>query len=208
MRIPIVCAGLLTSVAACVTTPIIGGALAEGTTTSPTIVSVDSGLPPKRVSIRLEKDASVVVILVAPGHSAFVLFPKDSVVDNRLAAGAHDIAFEIPGHLILSDSARLLRARQLRAFSDSSGRARARPTSASGMMPPINPEVPSYLLVITSPQPLVYQRVLDKTVGWSIPVVEQEALNSVAKQVKSTITGEPRDWSAAYLAIKLAETKN
>jgi hypothetical protein len=107
-----------------------------------------------------------------------------------------------------SDSARRERERQLRQ-PDTAIRIRSRPSS-TGMpyLPPLNPEASSYLLVVTSPHPLVYRRILDKTAGWSIPIEDMEALNAIAKQVKSTITGSTREWGAAYHIAKLAPTRN
>ena len=70
-------------------------------------------------------------------------------------------------------------------------------------LPPIMPGAPTYLLVVTSPQQLKWSRVIDRTAGWSIPLDDMEALNAVAKQVKSTIANEPRDWSAAYHVVVL-----
>jgi hypothetical protein len=191
--------------ASCAVPSLVGGPLGEGASDYPTITAVDtSTYPPKRMSIKLDKDAYAVLILVAPGHSASLLYPPDSTTDNRLAAGAHDIAFEVPAPLALSDSARLRRAREERARADSAFSSRSRPTSPQGpAMRPIAIDATTYLLVVTSPQPLVYKRVLDKTAGWSIPVDDMQALNSVAKQVKATITNSPRDWSAAFHVVAL-----
>lgn len=199
---------MVVSLAACVSSPPAGGPIGEGAPDYPNITSVDSAFPPKSVSVRLEKDAYTVVILVAPGHSATLLYPKDSTTDNRLAAGPHDIAFQIPGPLVLTDSAMKDRVERQRQRFDSASRTRARtsaPSSAS--MPMLLPTAPRYLLVVTSPQPLVYSRVLEKTAGWSIPLDDMEALNAVAKQVKSTIVNQPRDWSAAYHVLALTQPK-
>jgi hypothetical protein len=192
---------------ACATVVPVGGSIDEGTTDNPTIVSVDSAIPPASLSVRVEKDAYAVVLLVAPGHSASLLYPKDSTVDNRLSAGTHELKYDIPGRLVPPDSAR--RAREQQARRDTTIRMQARPPSG-GMpyLPPVNPEASSFLLVVTSPQPLVYRRVLDKTAGWSIPVEDMEALNAISKQVKSTIVAEPRAWGAAFHAVKLAIIKN
>jgi hypothetical protein len=68
---------------------------------------------------------------------------------------------------------------------------------------PISPTVPTYLLLVTSPRPLVYQRLIDKTAGVSIPMVDDEALNAVAKAIKSTIPEEPREWAGYYQRTEL-----
>jgi hypothetical protein len=192
---------------ACVTPPPIGGPLGDGAPDYPNISAVDSAHPPKNVSVRLDKDAYAVVILVAPGHSATLLYPQDSTTNNRFTAGTHEIALRIPGPLIVTDSMLKARTEAQRLRFDSAGRARARSTSTSAALPPIMPGATTYLLVVTSPKPLLYGRVLDKTAGWSIPLDDMEALNSVAKQVKGTITGQPQDWSAAYHVVVLTEPK-
>jgi hypothetical protein len=207
VRIRLLPSILAVVVTACATA-IVGGPLGEGAPDYPNITAVDSAFPPKNVSVRLDKDAYTVLLLVAPGHSASVLFPKDSTVDNRLAAGAHDIAFQVPAPLVRTDSFLLKRTEQQRQRYDSAGRARSRAsTTATSSMPPLMPNATTYLLVVTSPQPLVYSRVLDRTAGWSIPLDDMEALNAVAKQVKSTITNTPKDWSAAYHVVQLTAPK-
>jgi len=205
VRTQITALALLALVAACAPVQAVSGPIGEGAPDHPDITAVDSMHPPKSASVRLDKDAYVVLLLVAPGHSATLLYPKDSTTDNHLSAGAHEIAFQVPGRMTLSDTAR--RALDQRERSDSADRSRARPTApqTSGMRP-IMPNTNTFLLIVSSPQPLVYQKVVDKTVGWSIPLDDMEALNAVAKQVKSTITN-PRDWSAAFHVVTLAPKK-
>jgi hypothetical protein len=58
-------------------------------------------------------------------------------------------------------------------------------------------------LLVTSPKPLVYQRIIEKTAGVSIPLIDTEALNAVAKAIKATIPSEPRDWAGYYQRVEL-----
>ncbi|MEK7403437.1 MAG: hypothetical protein AABZ80_13865 [Gemmatimonadota bacterium] len=207
MRIQLLPSILVALVTACATAPV-GGPLGEGAPDYPNITAVDSAYPPTSVSVRLDKDAYAVLVLVAPGHSATLLYPTDSTTNNRLSAGPHDIAFRVPGPLARSDSQLVRRANQQRQRFDSAGRARSRSSATTtAPLPPLMPSATTYLLVVTSPQPLVYARVIEKTAGWSIPLDGMEALNSVAKQVKSTITGQSRDWSAAYHVVVLTQPK-
>jgi len=196
---------ILLAVSACVTATPIGGVLGEGASDSPIVEIADSATyPPTKASVKLDKDAYAALVLVVPGHSASLLYPPDSATDNKLSAGSHEIPFKVPGLLAMSDSARLLRAREARARSDSiSAGQRAMPRAPGQSFAMVPPNTVTYLLVVTSPQPLVYQRMLDKTAGWSIPLDDMEALNAVAKQVKSTITSPRRDWSAAYHVVQL-----
>lgn len=197
---------VLVALAACASATPVGGPIGEGAPDYPSITAVDSTHPPKSASVRLDKDAYAVVILVAPGYSATLIWPSDSTVNNRLPAGSHDLALDIPGPLVRGDSAMARRAERQRQQFDSAGRARIRSPGAASM-PPLMPNTTTYLLVVTSPQPLAYSRVLAKTAGWSIPLDDMEALNAVAKQVKSTIVGSSRDWSAAYHVVQLTQPR-
>ena len=182
--------------AGCASAPA-GGALGEGAAARPRIASVDSGVPPRAASLQLDQPGYAAVFLVAPGHSATLLYPADSGVNNQLAQGTHRIEFEIPSQLAETDSQRLARIRDAQRNVPRS-RAGTRRTIA-----PIPPDTPTFLLLLTSPQPLVYQRMIDKTGGVSIPNIESEALNAVAKAIKSTITTEPREWAGYYQPVEL-----
>ena len=195
--IRVVTAGLcLAAAAACASAPK-AGAIGESPTPPVRITSVDSALPPRSVSVQLDEAASVAVLLVAPGHSATLLYPRDSTTDNRHTAGEHAITLVIPNALLESDSARiagLIRER------DS---ARVRTRTPTIRTPALPQTTPTYLLVVTSPQPLSYSRILSKTTGVSIPTIDLEALNAVGKAVKSTIEAEPRLWNGFYQLVAL-----
>ena len=187
--------------------PITLGPLDGGSANYPSIMAVDSTYPPKSVSVKVDRDSWVVVLLVAPGHSATLLYPRDSVTDNHKTAGSHSLAFEIPAPLVRNDSANARLNERNRQRFDTVTRTRARSRTVGSSLPPILATTPTYLLVITSPQQLSYARVLDKTAGVSIPLGETEALNAVGKAVKSTLAREPREWAGYYQLIPLAQTK-
>jgi len=189
---------LVTS-AGCANVPA-AGALGEGTVASPKLTSADTTRPPKFAWIELTEPANVALLLVAPGHSATLLYPHDSATDNHLNAGTHQLTFEVPRVLAQSDSERV---RALRQRLDSMSRGSARGGNARGSTAPgpISATTPTYLLLITSPRQLVYSRIIEKTAGVSIPTIEMEALNAVGKAVRSTITTEPRDWAGAYTRV-------
>ena len=173
------------------------GAIGETPETPTRIAAVDSGVPPRSVSVQLDQPAYTAVLLVAPGHSATLLYPRDSTTDNRLSAGSHTLSVTVPASLLESDSARIAGLIRQR---DSS---RARPSGPTIRTPALPPTTPTYLLVVTSPQPLSYRRIVDKTTGVSIPLDDLEALNAVGKAVKSTIEAEPRAWSGYYQLVTL-----
>lgn len=165
---------------------------------SPTrIAAVDSTRPPRSISLQLDQPGFVVVMLIAPGHSATLLYPPDSATDNRLAAGAHTLRVQIPEQLVQTDSQRA--AAMARARDSGFSARRTRPRGVT----PLLPTTPTYFLVITAPQQLSFSRVREKTAGVSIPLDDMEALNAVAKAVKSTLASEPREWAGYYQLVEI-----
>ena len=189
---------ILFAFAACAKRTTFGPLGDSPTPPSPTrIVAVDSARPPRNLTLQLDQAGTAMVILVAPGHSATLLYPSDSVTDNRLSAGSHLLRIQIPEYMVQSDSQRaaaILRSRDS-GFS-------ARRTRPRGMMP-LLPTTPTYILVVTSPQQLSFNRVREKTAGVSIPLDDMEALNAVAKAVKGTLTSEPREWAGYYKLVEI-----
>jgi hypothetical protein len=168
------------------------------TPASPTrITAVDTARPPRQVSVQLDQAAYATVILVAPGHSATILYPADSATDNRLGAGSHTLRFQIPEALVQTDSQRIAAITRTRDSGFSARRARPR-----GIVP-LSATTPTYLLVITSPQLLSVARMREKTTGVSIPINDMEALNAIAKAVKSTLAAEPREWAGYYQQVEI-----
>jgi hypothetical protein len=187
------------------------GPLAGGSANYPNITAIDSARPPKSVSVRLDQDAYIVVLLVAPGHSATLLYPRDSATDNHMTAGSHDLPFNIPAPLVRNDSANARINQRDRQRFDTTVRARSgsgsRNRAAGNALPPILANTVTYLLVMTSPQQLSYTRVLAKTAGVSIPLIEIEALNAVGKAIKSTLLLEPREYAGYFQQIALVQKK-
>lgn len=203
MRIAVVSMAMVFGVA-CASAPT-AGPLGEGTVVHPGITFVDTTFPPRHATVRLDQPGYVALLLVAPGHSATLLFPADSVTPNQFPAGTHQIGFQIPGLLAATDSM-LAQARAQRGRDTSRLSTRAR-SSRSGMMAPLPPTTPTFLLVVTSPQQLSHRRIVEKTAGVSIPLVETEALNAVGKAIKSTIANEPREWAGYYRLIELRRNR-
>ncbi|HJQ19833.1 MAG TPA: hypothetical protein VJ867_05740 [Gemmatimonadaceae bacterium] len=183
--------------AACASTPA-SGPLTEGWTTTPRITAVDTAHPPSSAWIQLDQPSYAVLLLVVPSHSATVLYPADSSVDNHLSAGAHQVTFRVPGALALSDTIRAPRGRDTTIVYPGGVDPNRRTARSSG---PMTVQPPAFLLLVTSPHPLVFSRIVQKTAGVSIPSMEMEALNAVAKTVKNTIVTEPREWSGYYQQV-------
>ena len=186
------------------------GALDNAATLHPRITAVDTAHPPKNVWVDLDQPGYAAVVLVAPGHSATLVYPTDSTSDNSLSRGTHQLPFRVPDVLVRVDSVRspdriVRRGPPVDSTIRNPGR---QPTDTSYRgrtmrLSPLSPTTPTYLLLLTSPKPLVYQRLIDKTAGVSIPTVELEALSAVAKAIKSTIPTEPRDLGGYYQRVEL-----
>lgn len=178
-----------------------GGTLGEGGVAEPRITAIDSSVPPRSATVQLKQSAYVALFLVAPGHSVSLLYPTDSTTDNRRAAGTHVLPFEVPPLLVETDSQRLVRMRD--AQRAATRRRRPAPSAGPVNVGPIPAAVNPYLLLLTAQQELDYNRMIEKTGGVSIPNVDTEALNAVAKAVKATLTSEPRAWSGHYQSVLL-----
>jgi hypothetical protein len=189
-------------VVACASVPV-AGPVGDGPA-HPRITAVDTMYPPRSAWIEMDQPGNAVLVLVAPGHSATLLYPRDSVTSNWLTAGTHQLTFQIPDLLVQSDTSRNA-ARRGRQQPDSALRnpGGARTTARPSRPPPVPAATETYLLLLTSPQSLSYQRIVEKTAGVSIPSIETEALNAVAKAIKATIPSEPREISGYYQHIQL-----
>lgn len=194
MRIARLCAVATTLLAgACASGPN-AGLIPDGSTLQPRIVATDSANPPRSATIELDRAGYVALLLVAPGHSVTLLYPRDSATNNQKGAGTHQLSFQIPSTLVLSDTANRDRRR------DS---ARTQPRVRTVTSPPIDPMMGSFLLLVTSPQRLDYARMVERTSGVSLPTIDTEALNAVAKTIKGTIATEPRELAAYFQRVEL-----
>ena len=197
------CIALTAILSACVSTPS-AGSLGEGSDATPRIVSVDSAVPPRSAIVQLEQPAYVALLLVAPGHSATLLYPGDSTTNNRLNGGTSTLSFRIPENIAPPDSTSLIRRGRVMSDTNLRGTRPRLPGAGEG---PIDPETPTYLLLVTSPQRLEYVRIREKTVGVSLPVVESEALNAVGKTIKATIADEPRAWAGWFQRVEVRSSR-
>jgi hypothetical protein len=170
------------------------GALGEGFNLHPAITSVDTARPPKFAWIDLDQQDYVVLVLVQPSRGVTLLYPRDSVTDNRLSAGAHQLTFLLASSRASIDSLNRLRRRTPQR--EDSLRIASERRAPSGVSTPATTD--NFLLLFASPEPISYARVHEKLTGISIPIDDMEALNAVAKAVKATLPTEPREWGAFY----------
>jgi len=134
------------------------------------------------------------------------VYPADTLSAPRLAAGTQRITATWPRSRASADSARrdsIARSNPARARRDSlgrpgvQGRMAALPDPEAGLAPA------GYLLLFATPAPLPYAEVRRKVEGVTTPLDIDEALNAIAKQVRSTLPASAQ-W-AGYAVEVFAE---
>jgi hypothetical protein len=169
---------------------------------TPRLAVVDSERPPRNLTVGLAAPASVVVMYIAPGRSTRIVYPADSMSAPRLGAGSHRITATWPRPRPSADSARrdsIARANVPRTRRDSIARANAArlavlPDPEAGIAPM------GYLFLFATPSPLRYDEVRRKVDGVTTPLDTDEALNAIAKQVRSTLDPSAR-WAGYALEV-------
>jgi hypothetical protein len=180
--------------------------LGEYATLTPRLAVVDSERPPVNLTIELSAPASVVVAYVAPGRSTRIVYPADTLGVQRLGAGSQRVTATWPRPRAAIDSARrdsIARANPARARRDSIARAGqprgplALPDPEAGLAPM------GYLLLFATPATLQYGEVRRKIEGVTTPLDVDEALNAIAKQLRSTL--DPSAQWAGYAVEVITE---
>jgi hypothetical protein len=149
---------------------------------------------PQHVTVDLARGANVAVFLVVPGNGSRLLYPADSTQSTHLDAGSHTVETAY-AKLALSDSSRLIRRPNGQQPTGSrqpnrSGRGGFDPNGSGG----IN-SARGYLLVYATQDSLPYKTLSTKVAGISIPIDDDDALNTVTKLIRET-TGSRGTWAA------------
>jgi len=177
--------------------------LGEYAALTPRLAVVDSERPPVNLTVDLAAPASVVVMYVAPGRSTRIVYPADTVGVPRLVAGSQRITATWPRPRVSPDSARrdsIARANPARARRDSIARV-GQPRAPALLADPEAGLAPTgYLFLFATPAPLRYAEVRRKVEGVTTPLDPGEALNAIAKQVRSTLDPSA-SWSGYALEV-------
>lgn len=150
---------------------------------------------PRRLTVQLARPANVAVFLVVPGRGSELLFPADSVQSQYMEGGSHLVETS-RAHAALNDSSRLIR-RPTPAPAPTSqqpaqrGRGNTRPFDSLG----VGMNAHGYLLVYASQEPLSYSTLKTRVSGLSIPIEDDDALNTVTKLIRAT-TKTSGPWAA------------
>jgi hypothetical protein len=162
--------------------------------TNPKVAATKGERLPQHLTVQLSKPANVAVFLVVPGRGSTLLFPADSTQNQYVEAGAHLVETSF-ARGALSDTTRLLRRPGEPA--PVGGRSGGRMGGGRG-----NPRDTTlgfnqhgYLLVYASPEPMPYSALSTRVSGISIPIEDQDALNTVIKLIRETTRTTGR-WSA------------
>jgi hypothetical protein len=147
---------------------------------------------PGHVTIDLAKPANVAVFFVVPGRATQLLFPADSTQSGFVQAGAHEVETSAAKQA-LSDSGRVARRNQPPLGSNDPRQQQGR--RMPGYDPTNSMLTRGYLLVYASPDPLPYKTLNTRVNGISIPIEDNDALNTVTKLIRET-TGTHGTWAA------------
>lgn len=154
-------------------------------------VSAKSGeRTPAHVTIDLARPANVAVFLVIPGRASQLLFPADSTQSGYVQAGAHEVETSV-AKLAVTDSARLIRRPNERINPNDPRQQRGR-NAGLGDNSILNR---GYLLIYASQDSLPYSILSTRVNGISIPIEDNDALNTVTKLIRET-THTTGTWAA------------
>jgi hypothetical protein len=149
---------------------------------------------PQHLTVQLSRGANVAIFLVVPGGTTRLLFPEDSTQSSYLEAGSHLVETSA-ARGALSDTSRLIRR-------PSTGNGRGVPQSRNGRVGSTRDSMPvfgfnqhGYLMVYASQQLLPYSTLATRVAGLSVPISDDDALNTVWKLIRER-TNTTGTWAA------------
>lgn len=163
---------------------------------APKVDATQGERTPQHLTVHLNRPANVTVFLVKPGDRSLLLFPADSNQSGFVDAGAHLIETAY-ARLALSDTSRLIRrpgvtqpnTRQPIQGGRGGRGGFGRDSLGFGSL------ARGYLLVYASQEPLPYNILATRVNGISVPIDDNDALNTVTKLIRdATHTSGP--WAA------------
>jgi hypothetical protein len=155
---------------------------------------------PRHLTIQLAHPANVAVFLVVPGRGSTLLFPQDSTQSQYVEAGSH-LVETVAAKNALSDTSHLARLpgspNQPPTGQRGQGRNGNRQQSLGrDSFPSFGFNQRGYLLIYASQQPLNYSLLASRVAGISIPIDDDDALNTVWKLIRS-VTQTTGPWAAS-----------
>jgi hypothetical protein len=163
---------------------------------APKVAAKSGERAPQHVTITLARPANVAVFFVVPGRASQLLFPADSTQSGFVQAGAHEVETTV-AKLALTDSARIVRRPNQPVLNPNDPRQQQR--GRMGGFPGDNSILNrGYLLIYATPDSLPYSVLSTRVNGVTIPIEDDDALNTVTKLIRET-THSTGTW-AAYAA--------
>jgi hypothetical protein len=152
---------------------------------SPRVAPVQGERIPQHLTVQLGRPANVAVFYVVPGRGSTLLFPQDSTATQYVEAGSHLVQTAQAG-MTMSDTSRLMRVPAGGGARPQGGRTQNRGGFGRDSLPMPMFNQRGYLLVFASQQPLAYKTLTSRVAGISIPIDDDDALNTVIKLIRET----------------------
>jgi hypothetical protein len=152
---------------------------------APRVAATQGERSPQHLTVQLARPANVAVFLVVPGRASVLLFPADSTQSQYIEQGSH-LVQTAAAKGALSDTSRLVRIPQggNRQPSRTGGRGAGNYPRDSTVAFGFNQH--GYLLVFASQQPMPYHILATRVGGISVPIDDDDALNTVTKLIRET----------------------
>jgi hypothetical protein len=165
---------------------------------SPKVAPQQGDKVPRHLTVQLARPANVAVFLVVPGRGSELLFPADSGQSQYLEPGSH-LVETARARAALNDSSNLLRRpNTTRTPTSQQPAQRGRGNMRGGFgdsLPMLGPNQRGFLLIYASQEPLAYSTLKTRVSGLSIPIEDDDALNTVTKLIRGT-TKTSGPWAA------------
>jgi len=152
---------------------------------APRVAPVQGERIPQHLTVQLGRPANVAVFYVVPGRGSTLLFPQDSTASQYVEAGSHLVQTAQAG-MAMNDTSRLMRIPAGGGARPQGGRTQNRGGFGRDSLPMPMFNQRGYLLVFASQQPLTYKTLTSRVAGISIPIDDDDALNTVIKLIRET----------------------
>lgn len=146
---------------------------------------------PQHLTVDLARSANVAIFLVLPGRGIQLLYPADSTSNGFITQGQHLIETSVAKNA-LTDTSRLTRLpgqSQQQPQQGRNGRGAFDPSNLTGI------SLRGFLMIYASQDPLNYNTLKNSVAGISIPIDDDDALNTVWKLVRER-TRTTGQWAA------------
>jgi hypothetical protein len=195
----IIAAGLITVATACASSgPHLFGQYND---LGPKVAAVKGERAPTHLDVTLSRPANVAIFLVVPGRASTLVYPADSTESEHLDAGTHQVQTAI-GRAALSDTSRLVRRPNASGMGGIGGEGGGRGRMQGGNYGTASRDsvanwlgAHGYLLVFAAQEPMSYAALAHRVAGLTVPIEDNDALNTVAKLIRES-TKIVGPWSA------------